>query len=313
MSCCEGTFNDAMKCFAYKMTMVPMPELIYTLFATHDTVPIGQGNCYRTRLYHNKTPATVPLPGCCENPAPCLTTTTDTEFSTDEYGCWEPICIIDQIHSMNPDLNRRAVIDGRQMKDTEDSLTLNILNSVPGVINATGGENGDRPSDPTVQNIEMIELLLDKTSTEPVFDRIDARTLIGTCPISEAYLGAGPLDIADSFTSLTGFKKKSCYPDQSCIRRSEKGIISNTRFFFSKKGIVEKGASANGRDVYSVFIGGLAALTTVGLREYPPEFGYNPPMDVMRRCASTYWKMNWGGTLNPEQHIFKYRVTKKVA
>lgn len=313
MACCDGTFTDVMKCFAYKMTLVSAPELIYTLFASRDTVPIGQGNCYRTRLYHNKPPATVPLNRCCETPAPCKTTTSDTEFTTSRYACWEPICLINEIHSRNPDLNMRAYLDGRQMKDTEDSLTLDLLNSIPGVINETGGENGDIPTEPTITGIETIEGLLDENLAQYMYDRIDARNLTGTCPVGESYMGAGHLKIKPSFTALRGFEKKKCYPDQSCIRRSEAGYISQTRFSFANKGIVEKGASAKGQDVYTVFIGGLAAVSIVDLAGHPPIFGYNAPTDVLQECASTFWKINWGGTVNPEQHVFKYRVTKKAA
>jgi hypothetical protein len=199
------------------------------------------------------------------------------------------------------------------MKDTEDSLSLKILNSSIAVINGTSGENGDRPTEPTEADIKEIEDLLDENNAVYVFDRLEARNLIGTCPQSEAYIGLGQRKIASSFEAIKGFTEKKCYPSQNCLLRSEKGIVSHTRFFFSNRGIVEEKASAKGRNVYTVFIGGLAAMSIADLKGYPPVFKYLPPTDKMERCANTYWKMNWGGVLNPEQHVYKYRVTERVA
>ena len=313
MGCCEDIFSDVYACFAYKMTLVRRPELIYTLLASRTSVPVGQGNQYTTRLFHDKPAVDVPLPGCCETPPPCPTKWTDTTFTTQEYGCWEPICIIKEIHKRNPDLNERAILSGRQMKDTEDSLSLKILNSAIAVINGTHGENGDRPAEPTEADIKEIEDLLDENNAIYVFDKIEARNLIGTCPQSEAYIGVGQRKIASSFEAIKGFTEKKCYPSQNCLLRSEKGIVSHTRFFFSNRGIVEEKASAKGRNVYTVFIGGLAAMSIADLQGYPPVFKYLPPNDRMERCANTYWKMNWGGVLNPEQHVYKYRVTERIA
>lgn len=295
------------------MTLVQRPDLIYSLFATTDTVPAGQGNVYTTRLYHDKAPADVPLPGCCELPPPCKTTSTDTQFSVNEYGCWEPICVLKEIHSRNRDLNMRAILNGRQMRDTEDALTLKIMNSALCVVNETRGENGDRPTEPTVAGIQTIEGILDDRNAITAFESIVASNRIGTCPVPDAYIGAVPNEIFRDFASLPGFVPKSGYAEQMCLRRAERGYISRTRFFSSKRGIIEKGASANGRDVYTVFIGGFGAISIVDLEGYPPEMGYTPPSDPMNRCASTYWKMLWGGVINPEQHICKYRVTKKAA
>ena len=74
------------------------------------------------------------------------------------------------------------------------------------------------------------------------------------------------------------FLNKTRYPSADKALRSEWGALGNLRFLISSIGSVEQNASANGNDVYNIFVVGMEAIGCVEQDGASARFIYRPPI-----------------------------------
>lgn len=79
-------------------------------------------------------------------------------------------------------LNECAARLGVSLRQSEDELTRNMLTSTASFINATGGTNGDAPTNITRSDIDNVVSALLGNNAYMIMDNIDGADKFGTAP-----------------------------------------------------------------------------------------------------------------------------------
>lgn len=107
------------------------------------------------------------------------------------------------------------------MRETEDELVRNMLGSTASVINCTGGNNGDMPTEVTRSDIDTVVLALLGNDAMMISDNIDGTLKFGTAPIREAFWGMMSTQILDDLEAVTGFINQAQYPSNMNVLNAE--------------------------------------------------------------------------------------------
>lgn len=161
---------------------------------------------------------------------------------------------------------------------TEDQLTRDMLASSASMYNAVGGTNGDLPTNLSLSDIDNVTSKLLTNDAWMILDTIGGEDKFGTSPTRDAYLALGHTRLAPSLNNINGFISKWNYPNDNRVLRSEWGTVNNVRFMLSSVASVTPNASANGADVYNIFVQGMEALACVEQDNYSARFLYRPPV-----------------------------------
>lgn len=161
---------------------------------------------------------------------------------------------------------------------TEDQLTRDMLASTAAFINATGGTNGDGPTELERSDVDEVVRSLLGSDAYTVLDNIEGDDKFGTAPVRDAYFALCHTDLTKDMDAVDGFIQKNQYPSPMNALRSEWGAIGNLRFLVSSVGSVTKNASNLGADVYNIFCVGMEAYASVEQDGYSAQFIYRPPI-----------------------------------
>ncbi len=167
---------------------------------------------------------------------------------------------------------------GVTKKQTEDELTRNMLQSTASFINATGGTNGDNPTEIARSDVDEVIKTLMGNDAYTISDSIEGDDKFGTAPVRDAFFAMANTDLIGDLERVTGFIAKAQYPYQDKTLRPEWGSISNLRILLSSIGSVTPNASMNGANVYNMFISGMEAYCCVEQDGYSAQFIYRPPI-----------------------------------
>lgn len=96
--------------------------------------------------------------------------------------------------------------------------------------------------------------------------------------VRNAYFAMCNTDLMSSLENVNGFININQYPAPMNALQSEWGAAGNVRFLISSIGSITYNASAEGRNVYNVFITGMEAYCCVEQDGYTASFIYRPPM-----------------------------------
>ena len=83
-------------------------------------------------------------------------------------------------------------------------------------------------------------------------------------------------NLIPDFEAIDGFIPVSRYPSQNNILAAEWGAVSNIRFLVSSLGAIEEAASADGEDVYDIFVTGQESYACIDLDGASANFIYRP-------------------------------------
>lgn len=160
-------------------------------------------------------------------------------------------------------MNSAAARLGQAMRETQDALQRDNLESTASVINCVGGTNLDLPTQMTADDITDVFTILQNNSGEFITTAISAQDKFGTSPVGDSYCCMLTTRMIPVLYGMTGFTKKFAYPNISETLSSEIGAINNVRFFTSEQGSVSPNASMLGNDVANCFVAAKEAYKVV--------------------------------------------------
>lgn len=183
-------------------------------------------------------------------------------------------------------------------------------------INCTSGTNGDNPTNISPLDCSKAVRLLRTANAQFIMDMIEGELKFGTAPVRTAFFGLGHTNLSADLDQMFGFINVANYANQSNLLQSEWGTIRNLRFLLSSVGSVSVGASANGQDIYNIFIPGQESYDMVDLDGYSAQFIYAPPEIASPRLhlyQTAGWKMAQVFNITNTSWIVNLRCTLAVA
>lgn len=156
------------------------------------------------------------------------------------------------IQNQDPVLNETASLLAQSLRETDDELTRNMLESTASFINCVNGVNGDNPTELSRADIDAIVFTLIGNSARMISDNIEGDLKFGTAPVREAYWVMAHSDVLTDLEAVGGFINTSQYPEMN-ILHAEWGSVGNSRWTYSPIGSVTQNASALGANIYNCF------------------------------------------------------------
>lgn len=177
-------------------------------------------------------------------------------------------------------LTKFTALLGQWMREKEDLLMRDLFASSVSYINATGGLNGDQPSNISLSDVNNIERILLGQEARSLLTDIEATQMIGTAGVRDAFIALASTNLSADLQRVQGVQLKNTYPSQDGLRPEEYCSISRFRFFVSSKGAKTPGISMNGNTVYTIPMYGLEAAAKIEQNNYTAVIGYRPPWVV---------------------------------
>src|SRR5438105_1039143 len=264
--------------FSYKLLSVPVPNMIHKIPAMKKNMPRNGGRTLRMRRYNPLNTAMVPLGNSGLTPPAQNLTAIDIDATISFYGTY--VILNEQVTLQNQDpvLNECAARLGVSLRQTEDQLTRDMLASTASFINATGGVNGDVPTEITRSDVDVVVRSLLNNNAYTIMDNIEGEDKFGTAPVRDAYFALCSTQLTGNLDNVAGFIHKNQYPAPMNALRSEWGAIGNLRFLVSSIGSVSPNASSLGADVFNIFCVAMEAYACIEQDGYSASFIYRPPI-----------------------------------
>lgn len=264
--------------FGMKLLSVPTPNFIHKIPAELDQMPRNGGKILRRRRYDPLPTSTVPLGNSGIEPPPTPLTAVDIDAEMSFYGQY--IILNEQVtlQAQDPVLNQATKRLGVALRQTEDELVRNMLESTASFINCVAGVNGDNPSELARADIDDIVKVLQGNDAYTISDSIEGDLKFGSAPVRDAYFAMAHTDLIGDLENVAGFIPKVQYPNQDKVLRPEWCSISNIRVLLSSVGSKSLNASTNGNDIYNIFVAGMEAYGCVEQDGYSAQFIYRPPI-----------------------------------
>lgn len=177
-------------------------------------------------------------------------------------------------------LTKFTALLGLWLREKEDLLMRDLFSSSVSYINATGGLNGDQPSNISLNDVNNVENILLGNDARTLLSNLDATQMIGTAGVRDAFIALASTNLSADLQRVQGVMLKSAYPTQEGLRPEEYCSISRFRFFVSSKAAKTPGISLRGNTVYTVPMYGLEAAAKIEQNKYTAVIGYRPPWVV---------------------------------
>ena len=177
-------------------------------------------------------------------------------------------------------LTKFTALLGQWLREKEDLLMRDLFSSSVSYINATGGLNGDQPSNISLNDVNNIENILLGNDARSMLTNLDASRMIGTAGVRDAFIALASTNLSSDLQKVQGVLLKSAYPTQEGLRPEEYCSISRFRFFVSSKAAKTPGISLRGNTVYTIPMYGLEAAAKIEQNNYTAVIGYRPPWVV---------------------------------
>lgn len=263
--------------FSAKLLSTPQPRLIHKAFAIPQVLDEHSGNILRRRRYNRLETAPVPVNPAMLNPPPQQVTAVDIDAKLDWYGTY--VIVTKEVTLINEDpvLNAITARLAQSLRETEDELVKDMLESTASFLNCTGGTNGDNPTEIVRSDVDEIIGTLVNNSAEFIGEMIEGEDKFGTGPVRDAFFCMSHSGMIGQLEQVQGFIAKAQYPAPMGLLRSEWGSISNVRFLVSALGSRTLNASMLGATVYNNFVTGEEAYQVVDLTGATAKFIYHPP------------------------------------
>lgn len=208
-------------------------------------------------------------------------------------------------------LTKFTALLGQWLREKEDLLMRDLFASSVSYLNATGGLNGDQPSNISLNDVNNIENILLGNDARTMLTSLEATNKYGTAGVRDAFIALCSTNLASDLQRVQGVLLKSAYPTQEGIRPEEYCSISRFRFFVSSKAARTPGVSLLGRTVYTIPMYGLEAAAKIEQNNYTAVIGYRPPWVVssVAQNSQLYAKFAMARAITNQNWISGLNVT----
>lgn len=208
--------------FSFKLLSVPVPYMIHKLPAMPKNMPRNGGTTLRFRRYNPLATAPVPLGNSGVTPPPQNLTAMNIDAKVDFYGTY--ILLNEQVtlQAQDPVLNEAAQRLGVSLRQTEDQLMRDMLQSTASFINCTNGTNGDNPTEITRPDIDNVIKTLRGNSAYSFLSGVEGDLKFGTAPVRDAYFALGHTDLIGQLDNVNGFIAKWNYQQLGSLKTFDK-------------------------------------------------------------------------------------------
>lgn len=174
-------------------------------------------------------------------------------------------------------LNSAAARLGQALRETQDVLVRDQLESSASVINCVGGSNGDLPTEMALSDADGVVTTLQNNSGEYITNIVEATRNISTSPIGDSYGCMLTTRMIPVLNGIQGFVRKFQYSRIDETLQVEWGGVNNVRFFVSEQGSVTPNASLLGNDIANCFVSAKEGYKVVWQAGGKARFIYLPP------------------------------------
>jgi N4-gp56 family major capsid protein len=254
------------------------------------------------------------LDGSGVDPAPEVPIRSDIDAEMEIYA--KSIVINEQVDLFNNARTQTKFVSllGQWMREKEDLLMRDLYASSPTYINATGGTNGDVPTNPARSDFNNVESVLLGNDAQTMMESLEASEFFGTAPVRDAFVCLAHTDLTKDLQGVSGVLLKANYPTQSGLKKEEYCSISRFRVFTSSKGgIKELAASFLGNPVYKMPMYGVEAAAKIEQNGYSAGIGYRDKHIASRvaQNGELYAKFAIARALTNQQWLSGIRCTRK--
>ncbi len=260
-----------------KLLSTPERNLVHMLFATPVELPDNQGFIDRQSRYDRLNLFPVPLDDAQSNPPPQSLNRVDVDCRVRVYATYIVLTRQVTITNEDPILNSAAARLGQALRETQDSLVRDQLESSASVVNCVHGINGDLPTEMTLQDTDDIVTVLQNNSAEYITHIVEADLKFGTSPVGDAYGCMLTTRMIPVLNNIRNFLRKFQYPHLDQVLSTEWGAVNNVRFFVSEQGSVTPNASLLGNDIANCFVAAKESYKVVWQAGGKARFIYLPP------------------------------------
>lgn len=255
------------------------------------------------------------LDGSGIDPAPEVPIRTDIDATMEIFA--KTIVVNEQVTLFENDktLTKFVALGGQWMREKEDLLMRDLYSSSVSYINATGGVNGQQPSEISRQDVNNIEKILLGNDARTMLEVVEAELKIGTAPTRDAFIALASTNITSDLQNVQGVILKNAYPSQEGLRPEEYCSISRFRFFVSSKAASIPGASSpGGQTVYTIPMYGLEAAAKIEQNGYTATVGYRPPFVVssVAQNSQLYFKFAIARAITNQNWVSGLNVTQRL-
>lgn len=265
---------------AEDLLSTPMFNLIHSLGVDLHHAESYVGKTTRMSRFERLSTDGGQLDGSGIDPASEVPVRTDIDATMEIYA--KSIVTNEQVilYENSKTLTKFTALLGQWLREKEDLLMRDLFASSVSYINATGGLNGDQPSNLSLNDVNNVENILLGNDARSMLTDLEATRAIGTAGVRDAFIALANTNLSADLQKVQGVLLKSAYPTQEGLRPEEYCSISRFRFFVSSKGAKIPGISMRGNTIYTIPMYGLEAAAKIEQNNYTAVIGYRPPWVV---------------------------------
>lgn len=260
-----------------KLLSTPERNLVHMLFATPVELPDNQGFIDRQSRYDRLNTFAVPMDDAQTNPPSQMLNRVDVDCRVRVYATYIVLTRQVTISNEDPILNSASARLGQALRETQDILVRDQLESSGSIINSVNGNNGDLPTEMAIEDLDDVVTVLQNNSGEYITNIVEADQKFGTSPIGDSYGMLSTTRMIPVFNNIKGFVRKFAYPNISQTLPVEWGGANNVRAFISEQGSVTPQASLLGNDIANNFVVAKEGYKVVWQAGGKARFIYLPP------------------------------------
>lgn len=247
------------------------PNLAHTRFAQRRVLPQKNGDTIVFRRYEVLDAAPVPLKDGVTPPG-VVPSTTDIKARVSWYGNF--IEYTDQVQATVEDriLNEFSRLLAENMGQSIDIVTRDVLVATASSVQATGGGNGNTPTEITQSDVDGVTSTFLGNNAKFITEIVPAANLFNTSPTRQAFWGIFHPDNIPAIEACSGFVPVAQYTSQTAVAPDEWGATKNVRWV--QTSLASVGTQAT--PIYDNLIFAREGYGTIYLGKETGEFYVNP-------------------------------------
>jgi len=300
--------------FSEDLLSTPMFNLIHGFGADEHYADAHMGKTTRMSRYERLDTDGGLLDGSGIDPAAEAISRTDIDAEMEIYA--KTVIVNEQVTLFENDkvLTKFTALLGQWLREKEDLLMRDLFASSASYLSATGGINGDNPTEISRNDVDNIERVLLGKDARTMLSNVEAMDKFGTGPVRDGFIALCNTDITPDLQNVSGVLLTNAYPSQKDIRPEEYCSISRFRFFVSSKGIKESSSSLLGANIYKIPMFGMEAVAKIEQNTYSAVMGYRPPHVVssVAQNSQLYAKFAIARAITNQNWLSGLKVTQRL-